>query len=170
MVLVYAGIVPRKRAKGARPKSQQEKAQAESLQKWATYLFQDLRDKEATVVLPTIAMSELLVPVPARMRGALIAKLAQRFHIHPFDQQAAAIAADIWAKHNNLPPDQQYENRNVLKADAMIVASARSFGATDFYTHDNRCRRLAAMVMNGHPLPTHRYNLFADQDTEEQAE
>jgi len=36
----------------------------------------------------------------------------------------------------------------------MIVASAKSAGATEFFTHDRKCRALAALVMKAHDLPT----------------
>jgi len=35
----------------------------------------------------------------------------------------------------------------------MIVAAAKSAGATEFYSHDKRCRALADTVMRGCDLP-----------------
>lgn len=48
----------------------------------------------------------------------------------------------------------------------MIVASAKAFGASKFYTHDEKCRKLAGLAMDAYDLPTHRYDLFADLDDE----
>jgi len=35
----------------------------------------------------------------------------------------------------------------------MIIASAKAAGATEFYTSDQRCRKLAGLVMVGKDLP-----------------
>lgn len=62
MVLVYAGIVPSKEASA-------------DVTEWslrARRLLDRLDDDEATIVLPTIAISELLVPVPIAESGLLI--------------------------------------------------------------------------------------------------
>jgi len=53
-----------------------------------------------------------------------------------------------------LSKDLQYNQRHVLKADAMIVAAAKSAGATEFYSHDKKCRALAKRVMKSFDLPT----------------
>ena len=112
-----------------------------------------------TVILPTIAISELLVPVPDAQRGQLAATLATRFVAAPFDIRAASIAAELWSKHKKLPSKDQYKKRDVLKADAMIVASAYAAGATEFYTCDKKCRKLAVLLgMKSPDLPTHDPN------------
>ncbi|HUT14257.1 MAG TPA: hypothetical protein VMY42_27475 [Thermoguttaceae bacterium] len=145
MILIYAGLVPRKSGKlskelgelGVRAK-----------------LLLHMRRKDI-IVLPTIAVSEVLVPVPAAQRGLLLTELSGRFLCPSFDLQAAALAADLWSTHKKLPNDLQYKNRHVLRADAMIVAAAKSAGATKFYSHDKRCRALADSLMIGCDLPTH---------------
>jgi len=149
MILIYAGIVP---SKSAGKKS----AQLEELQVRSKLLLHQLARQQAPIFLPTIAVSELLVPVPATHRGALIATLTERLVCPPFDLHAAAIAAELWVQHKNLPADLRYDDRQVLKADAMIVASAKAAGATAFYTHDKKCRALARLaVMSDRDLPTH---------------
>ena len=70
------------------------------------------------------------------------------------DLEAAAIAADLWSRHKEAPKDQQYGRRQVLRADAMIVASVCAAGATEFYSHDRRCRALASLLMAARDLPT----------------
>ena len=144
-ILIYAGLVPSKSAK--RPKDLEE------LHIRSKLLILQLARKKETVLLPAVAVSELLVPVPSAQKGTLIATLSGRFVCPPFDLHAAAIAADLWSQYKQLPQDLKYENRHVLKADSMIVASARAFGASDFYSHDRNCRALAGLVMNAHDLP-----------------
>lgn len=141
MVLIYAGIVPVKKTSTVAPE----------LSLRAKLLLHMLRD--SIVILPTIAVSELLVPVPAAKKGVLVAELQTRFLCPQFDIQAAAIAADLWAKHRKLPKDSQYKQRQVLRADSMIIATCKASGATVFYSHDSGCRDLANLVMKGHGLP-----------------
>jgi len=146
MILVYAGFVPLKPGKRA--------ADFEDLCVRSKLLLHQIERRKGTVLLPTIAISELLVPVPKAQQGELIAALTKKFVCPPFDIMAAAIAADLWSRHKRLPQDQQYGSRQVLRADAMIVASACAAGATDFYSHDGNCRALASLVMTPHDLPT----------------
>jgi len=144
MILIYAGLVPRKSGKLSK--------YLEELRVRSKLLLH-MQGKD-TIVLPTIAISELLVPVPAARRGILLTELLARFVCPSFDLSAAAIAAALWSEHKKLRSDLQYKNRHVLRADAMIVATAKSAGATEFYSHDKRCRALADIVMTGRDLPT----------------
>ncbi len=144
MILVYAGIVPSK--PGTAPD--------EELRVRSKLLMYLLAEKEDTVFLPMIAVVELLVPVPPTQRGLLASVLSERFVCPAFDLPAAALSASPWAQHKQLPQDQRYENRIVLRADVMIVASARMAGATDFYSNDRNCRTLVEMSgMKPHELP-----------------
>lgn len=142
-VLVYAGVVPHKGT--ATEEFKRLRIRAKLL------LHQLQKD---TIILPTVAITELLVPVPSHQKGLLITSLAERFVCPTFDLPAAAIAADLWAKYKKLPADLQYKGRHVMRADAMIVASAKAAGATEFYTSDKRCRTMAGLVMTARDLPT----------------
>jgi predicted nucleic acid-binding protein len=160
MILVYAGIVP---SKDATPAG----SPLATLRLRAQMLFDQLYRDNATVILPTIAISEVLVPVPDADKGLLIQALAESFLCPTFDTHAADIAAKLWAKHKNLPQDQRYKDRHVLKADAMIIASAKAAGATEFYSNDRDCRKLAEFVMDAHGLPTRPRDLadvFVESD------
>jgi predicted nucleic acid-binding protein len=142
MILVYAGKVP---SKGASPLAE--------LTVRSRRLLDRLVADDATIVLPTVAVSELLVPVPNPESGMLIRELSEQFVCPTFDMRAAAIAAELWAIHKKLPRDQQYKDRHVLRADAMIIASAKAVGATIFYSNDRNCRKLAANIMTAEGLP-----------------
>lgn len=157
MILVYAGVVP---SKGLNE-------QREELRIRAVRLLDELDHDGVTVILPTVAIAELLVPVPASDTGKLIKELTRRFVCATFDLQAAAIAATIWAEHKKLPRDQQYKDRTALKADAMIVACAKAAGASVFYSHDRGSRAIAKIVMDTEDLPTRAENLeqiFVESD------
>ncbi len=152
MILVYAGFVPSNPGKRA--------ADFEQLQFRSKVLLHQIVQGKGTIVLPTIAISEILVPVPKPEQGPLIALLTEKLFCPPFDVRAAALAADLWSRSKKLPQDQQYGSRHVLRADAMIVASAHAAGATEFNSHDRKCRALASLVMTAHDLPTHSEDLF----------
>ena len=143
MVLVYAGIVPQK--------ERDDSASLKALQTKAKILLHMCR--EQMIVLSTIAVSEILVPVPTKDKGKLISVLSEQFVLADFNCQAASIASDLWAEHKKLPKDQQYKKRAVLKADCMIVASVKAVGATKFYTSDKNCRKIANLTMSGYDLP-----------------
>ena len=146
MILVYAELVP--------SKNPNRSSKYQNLHVRANLLLHKLFREKALVLLPTVAISELLVPIPKAEKGALIAALTEQFTCPSFDVKAAAIAADLWSQHRNMSNDVQYDKRHVLKADVMIVASAYAAGATDFYSHDQKCRDLAKLLMKAHDLPT----------------
>jgi predicted nucleic acid-binding protein len=138
-VLIYAEAVPSK------PGSKcQDFA---DLRERAKLLIYKAAGNGDTIILPTVVISELLVPVPAGQRGAVVQLLEKTFQCPSFDIPAATIAADLWSRFKNLPQGQVCNNgRNVIRADALIVASARAANATHFYSHDSQCRDLAELA------------------------
>lgn len=143
MILVYAGIVPEARE---RPDCDE----LDELRVRAKLLLFKLARQKSPILLSTIVVSELLVPLPATQRGMIAAKLSELFVCVPFGLHASAIAADLRA---NLPSDVNYQDRHVLKADILILASVKAAGATEFYTNDKACRALADRIMKGCGLP-----------------
>ncbi len=138
-ILIFAGIAPRKAASN--------RADITDLRARAKLLIYKAADREDTIILPTVAISELLVPVVPARRGALARELEKVFQCPPFDIPAATIAADLWAEFKKVRQAQDSTGqRNVLRADAMIVASARAANATHFYSHDTQCRTLAELA------------------------
>ncbi len=134
------------------------------LRRRAKILLEVLDDEGCTIVVPTVCVAELLLGVQPDKRGAFLAELSRRFVCPTLDMQAASIAADLWAAHRKLPATDQLR-RSTLKADALIIASARTAGATRFFSHDAKCRRLAEKAgMTGCDLPTHHPNMFRDQE------
>lgn len=144
MVLIFSGMVPRKKS----AKSEEY----EEMKTRSKILLHKLQKE--TIVLPTVAIAELLVPVHPDKKGELTAVLSGMFLCHPFDLNAATIASDLWEHHKTLPKSLIYSDRHVLKADILIVASAKSAGATEFYSHDKKCRALANKVMKACDLPS----------------
>jgi len=84
--------------------------------------------------------------VPKNQKAALIVDLQKSFLCWPLDIRAASIASDLWAEFKKQPRVQSPKGRDVLKADALIVASARAANAECFYSHDEGCRNLAELA------------------------
>jgi hypothetical protein len=81
-----------------------------------------------------------------------------------------ALAAELWQLHRGLPKDQQI-TRVCLKADIMIVASAKAAQADEFYSREPKLRKLAeAAGITPRDLPTHSENLFVNEEIRRQAE
>jgi hypothetical protein len=125
-------------------------------------LLRDLDEKKQIVILPAVAVAELLCPIDPKEHGKFIAVLTQRFFCPPFDIRAASLAAELWQYHRGLPATEQI-SRTVLKADVLIISSAKVGGASTFYSHDAKCRKLAAHAgLKARDLPTHSENLFVN--------
>ncbi|MCH7525848.1 MAG: PIN domain-containing protein [Planctomycetes bacterium] len=136
----------------------------EDLQRRATILLQQLEEDKSEIVVPTVVVAELLAPVDPQKHGDFIAELRRRFICPPLDLQSASVAAELWQKHRKLPSKERLK-RLTLKADALIVATAKVAGARVFYSHDPKCRRLARLVdLESKDLPTHHENLFIDHE------
>lgn len=123
-------------------------------------LLQQIERDKQTLILSAVTVSEFLVGISAERMPSVSAEIHKRFIVAPFDSVAANIAADLWQRHSKLKASEQTKRR-LLKADALIVASAKSAGCQVFYSHDKKCRRLADLAnMESRDLPTHSENLF----------
>lgn len=143
MVLIYAGIVP--------SKNNNESDAVKELSVRSKILLHEHQND--TIILPTVAIAEVLVPVPEEHMGTLAAVLSEKFVCPSFDLRASAIAATLWASHKELPRNRQYKDRHVLRADTLVISSAKSAGAKKFYSHDAKCRTLASQIMEAYDLP-----------------
>ena len=148
-ILIWGGIRDN-------PGDQSEKPDLAERSRW---LLAQLERDHVEIVIPTITAAELAVPLAAKKRGEFLASLSENFFVKPFDLQAAAIAADLFARALELP-ESEITARKVLSADTKIIATAKAAGATVFYSHDKRCRKVAALVMQAHDLPSHAEELF----------
>src|SRR5713101_8018830 len=126
-------------------------------------LFQNLKDQR--IIVPATVVAELLCGIPAKEHGQFVAEIQERFFCPPFDLSACALAARLWQFQKGLQSKDKPKERSCLKADMMIVATAKVAGASKFFSHDQTCRRLAEEAgMQAFDLPTHRENLFDDPE------
>jgi predicted nucleic acid-binding protein len=127
-------------------------------------LLIDLEKKGEKIIVPVVSVAELLVPIDLNQRGAFLAVLTTRFFCPPFDMHAASLAAELWRFHRSLPASEHLD-RKLLKADVLIVATAKVAGASAFYSHDAKCRKLAIHAgMKAFDLPTHCEDMFVDAE------
>ena len=134
------------------------------MQRRSRILLRDLGDKKEIVIVPAVAVAELLCAIDPKEHGKFIAVLTQRFFCPPFDIRAGSLAAELWQYHRGLPPGEQV-SRTVLKADVLIISSAKVGGASTFYSHDGRCRKLATRAgLKARDLPTHSEDLFINAE------
>jgi len=134
------------------------------MQRRSRILLRDLDEKKEIVIVPTVAVAELLCPIDPKEHGKFIAVLTQRFFCPPLDIRAASLAAELWQYHRGLPSNEQI-SRTVLKADVLIIASAKVGGASAFYSHDAKCRKVALRAgMKPRDLPTHSEDLFINAE------
>lgn len=130
-------------------------------------LLDMLEEQKETIIVPTVAVAELLVGVEPAKHGDFIAEFQQRFFCPPFDLRASALAAELWLYHRGLPKGEQLQ-RNVLKSDVMIIATAKAAGATVYYSQERKARALATKVgMRAEELPERHPDMFRDQEIRE---
>ena len=120
-----------------------EEGPKQQIQK-AKWLFQRLEDDSAQVILPSIALSEYLTPMPPRQHRDVIAALSSRFIIAPFDVRCAGLSAQLFAEGKDLRTMSRKGVRKCLRADCHIVATAIVHGARVLYSDDKDCRNLAS--------------------------
>ena len=160
MVLIWALPVPH--FKGKKSASQD----VAEMQRRSRLLLGMLEEGKNNVLVPTITVAEWLTGIDPKKHGSFIASLHESFRIVPFDIPAAAFAAQLWQQARELPKDDKPQ-RVCMKADVMIVASAKMGGATHFYSHEAKVRRLVELAgMTPHDLPTRGSNLFSELPAE----
>ena len=134
------------------------------LRKRTLVLLDNLRKEKATIVLPSVAVHEVLNGYPKERHGRVLATINERFFVAHLDLAAAALASEIWIQHKGLPPEKKLE-RKLLKIDTLVVATAKIGGASTFYSHDAKCRTLASLAgLVARDLPTHSTDLLLEAE------
>ncbi|MFK7961576.1 MAG: type II toxin-antitoxin system VapC family toxin [Phycisphaerales bacterium] len=133
----------------------------EEMVKRAGWLFESFDEDEVEVMIASITLAEFLSGSDAKSRARERQVAEESLIVQPFDARASEKAAELWAIGRGLP---EYRNeRNVLKADLLIVAAAVTGGASRIYSHDAKLRALArAAGLAALDLPTTAPHLFSD--------
>jgi predicted nucleic acid-binding protein len=121
----------------------------------AKLLFYQLDQKKHQIVVPTIVVAEYLSHVPWKSHAETIELMRSKFYLPPFDIRACSLAAEIFQSGQSGRGDKATaESRKCLRADSLIVATAKTQGVKAIYSHDRRCRNLAEKVrMAAYDLP-----------------
>lgn len=126
------------------------------------WLFEQLEEEEAQIVVPTVVAAEFLVPLPEARRAEMLAAMSERFLLAPFDVRCAAIAASLIPSALDGRVRGTAHSRHSVKVDAMMVATAKVWNASRIYSNDSGCRELAKRLeLAAHDLPDQPNNLFA---------
>jgi predicted nucleic acid-binding protein len=112
----------------------------------AKWLIDQLEAEDAQIIVPSIVLSEYLCEIPAADHPATIAAFTKRFLVMPFDVLCTSVAAELFEHGKAGRPKGIPGSRKVLRADAMIIATAARHGAKVFYSHDRDCRSLAKKI------------------------
>jgi predicted nucleic acid-binding protein len=159
---------------GLRPEKKQKISQdVAEMRKRAKWLLQEISDEGEQLCVPSVIVAELLAGVIPTKHANLLATFDAGFFCPPFDVKACALAARLWQFERGLPgvspglPKAEQTDRMLLKSDILIVASAKEAGAARFYSHDQKCRRLAKEAgMLACDLPVSSGDIFLDAGLE----
>jgi len=121
--------------------------------KHAAILFDQLDNEDATIILPSIVVAEYLTAVPGKDHERTITAM-KRFQIEPFDVRDASLAARLWNEGKTKRQMGTQGARIALRADSLIIATAKNRGAQEFFTEDSDCLKMAAKIMTASRLPT----------------
>lgn len=136
---------------------------SEEQNKKAKWLFARLDEDGAQVIVPAVALSEYLTPIPFDLHKRTIASISGEFLVAPFDIRCASLAAHLFNAGRHVRPMGLPDARKSLRADCLIVATAAMHGARVIYSDDSNLRSLAKHSMpmiEGQPLPDIPPNLF----------
>lgn len=113
-------------------------------------LVKNLEKDRYEICIPTIVLAETLYCVPEEKVYDLQKEIVTTFKVYPFDDLAAYYFRGIAIKNRNPAVDNVRWNRY---ADAKILATALSCGASCIYSEDKRLTALSDGTITVLPLP-----------------
>jgi predicted nucleic acid-binding protein len=121
------------------------------------HLIESLSENDIQAIVPSVVLSEFLMPIPAQEVGKYINVIQRHLMIVPYDTIAALQFAKIWqAKNPKLVEELRNEEgigKNHLKIDCMIVATAITRKADCIYSHDRGLKRFAEGYIEVREIP-----------------
>lgn len=131
------------------------------LRKRAKWLFTNLEREGARIIVPSVVAAEYLTSVKDSDKSNVLSAMSMRFFIAPFDVKCANLASMLWKSGSPGRKKGKMGSRICLRADTLIVATAKTYGAQHFYSGDEGCRKLAKDAgMQSFDLPTGSEYLF----------
>lgn len=114
----------------------------------------DSEEPKPAIIVSSIVVAELLTGMNVTQKADFLSALASDFEIAPFDLKSSALASKLYDNHRELRTKTRHD-RTIFRIDTLIIASSKAAGATVFYSHDERARKMASTVMTARDLPTH---------------
>lgn len=130
----------------------------------AKWLFDQFTARKTQVILADIAVSEYLTAIDPEQHSQVVETLKKRFLLCPFTTDCASQAAKLFRAGKQLRVQGIPGGRAILRADSLIVATAKIHGAGCLYSNDNDCRELANTISSafGRDVPEADIDLFGD--------
>lgn len=136
-------------------KKQASPGQEENIQRAET-VFALADSYSDQIVIPAVALAEILVHETPTARARYIEVISKSFIIAPFDTRAAMIYAEIMQERLNLAgefTDISGAARQKMKADHLIIATAIANNCNAIYSTDPGMRRFAPGYIDIRDLP-----------------
>jgi predicted nucleic acid-binding protein len=119
--------------------------------------FKHLDDNQIKVIIPSVVLSEFLMPIPAKEMGSYLHKIEEKFMVIPYDAMAAIEFAKIWQSKQEDDTIQALRHdglsKHHLKVDGMIVATALTRKASCIYSHDSGLKKFASGYIEVKEIP-----------------
>lgn len=110
--------------------------------------FDHYQKSKIKIMVPSIVVGELLTAIDSVLHPMVINLLSSSFIIPPYDAAASSVFAKLWQENKNSGLIQEFKNRmqanrQELKADCMIVATAIVQNCSAIYSHDDKLKKFA---------------------------
>jgi len=117
-----------------------------------------LDETKTKVMIPTIVISELLLPVPLAEHSAFLQVMQGKFIVAPFDILGAQALARVWQDKKGDGTIEQLKldprlTRAQMRADCQIVATALVNRADCIYTYDVNIDKFACGLIRTEKMP-----------------
>lgn len=117
-----------------------------------------LDETKAKVMIPTIVISELLLPVPPAEHSAFLQVIQNKFIVAPFDILGAQALARIWQDKKGDGTIERLKivpglTRAQMRADCQIVATALVNRAECIFTYDDNIDKFACGTIRTERMP-----------------
>lgn len=123
-------------------------SQANKIQQSERFI-QWLEENGHDIAVPAPALAEFLTGLTDDKANVIQGICIKRFKIMPFDTAAASKYAEIYQGKKSVIPN----NRNLLKADCMIIAVAVTINADCIYSDDEDLKKVAEGFIEVRPVP-----------------
>jgi hypothetical protein len=130
----------------------------------ATWLLQQFTTHKTQVIVSSVALSEYLTAFPPAQHASVKETLAKGFLFRSFSDECAPLAATLFQVGSQMRVKGEPGGRAILRADSLIIATARIHGAGCIYSNDANFLALANTIASGfgRDVPQPRPDLFGD--------